>query len=271
MRRNVFKFVSLLLVLLFLAGCSNAPASPAPASPAAPQDTEAPVEATKTLAPLVVANTPEVKPTTYKESMLPFDQLIPGDRIVILQNTINFGREGFYTPETKPVTQEIEIAGEKVNAYPISYAINFLKNELAGNLKVFHQDGTETEVSVEEFSGLFIVIDFTSDQPPLLVNPQTGLEITDFIYAVTDQGEVIYSVVSGSFHNTHELLIKLGWDVDKTYRCVATDKFYFPVGAAELGTGEIRGTLSGAVNASFPDLKIASGKMNDLIYIEKMD
>ncbi|HHX75250.1 MAG TPA: hypothetical protein GX699_10150, partial [Firmicutes bacterium] len=55
-----------------------------------------------------------------------------------------------------------------------------------------------------------------------------------------------------------------------TYRYVATDKFYIPVEPQERANGEIRGTLSGAINGSFPDLAIASGKINDVLLIELM-
>ena len=49
---------------------------------------------------------------------------------------------------------------------------------------------------------------------------------------------------------------------------MATDRFYIPVDPKENASGEIRGALSGAINGSFPDLTIASGKINDVIYIE---
>jgi hypothetical protein len=188
-----------------------------------------------------------------------------------LQNTINYSREGFYTSQTKPTTQEIDFDGNQVAAYSMSFPIAFLKNDLAGDLKVFNSDGSEQEISTEEFAGMYIIIDFFSDSPPVLFNPETGTQLNDFQYAITSQGEVIYSVVSGSNHNTKELLTKIGWDPAATYRYVASDKFYFPVGAEEVGSGEVRGTLSGAVNGSFPDLKIASGKINDLIYIEVIE
>ena len=87
----------------------------------------------------------------------------------------------------------------------------------------------------------------------------------------TAEGEAVYSVVSGSIHNAAEIIANVGWDADATYRYMATDKFYIPVGPEERATGEIRGTLSGAVNGSFPELKIAGGKINDVIYIETME
>lgn len=258
--------LSLILVLLVFSACNAAVPEPVSEPTAVTA-----LEATATFPPLAASATPEVKSTTYKDTMLPFDQLVPGNRIVILQNTINYNREGFYTTQTKPATQEIEYAGNQVAAYPMSYPIAFLKNDLTDSLKVFNTDGSEQEISADEFAGLFIIIDFTSDTPPVLFNPETDSELNDFLYAVTSEGEVVYSVVSGSIHNTKELFTKVGWDPTATYRYVASDKFYFPVGVDAVGTGEVRGTLSGAVNGSFPDLKIASGKINDLIYIEMME
>lgn len=254
MKKTYLLMLGLVLVMLLAGGCSSAES----------------VEPAPTLA-IPASPTPGVKPTTYKDTMLPFDQLPPGNRIVILQNTINYGREGFYTPETRPVTQEISYKGASVAAYPMTYALAFLKNGSAGALKITSTSGAEQEMTAEEFTGLFIIIDFTSDAPPVLYNPDTGAELTDFLFAVTAEGEAIYSVVSSSIHNAAELIASVGWDANATYRYMATDKFYFPVGPAEAATGEVRGTLSGAVNGSFPDLKIASGKINDLVYIEVIE
>lgn len=267
MKKIMMIALNLVLVAGLLVACSPAQPAPQQEVPAV----SAP-DATATLAPLTLpaTNTPEPRATTYKESMLPFDQLVPGKRVVLLQNTINYGREGFYTKDTKPTTQEIEYAGNKVAAYPMTYAIAFLKNGLNGDLKIVNNDGSESQMSVDKFTGLFIIIDFTSDLPPVLYNPETGAELTDFLYAVTPDSEAIYSIVSGSNHNTKELLTNVGWNPEGTYRYVATDKFYVPVGAAEVGTGELRGALSGAINGSFPDLTIAQGKINDVLYVEEI-
>ena len=40
---------------------------------------------------------------TYKETMVPFDEIVAGNRIVIMQNTMRNPRDGFYTAETAPV------------------------------------------------------------------------------------------------------------------------------------------------------------------------
>jgi len=213
----------------------------------------------------------EKKEPTYKEKMVPYDQLEPTERIVFLQNTINYSREGFYTPETKPATETIEYNSGSVEAYPLNYAVAFLTKGLEGEVTITLNGGSKQTLASEDFAGLYVIIDFTSEEPPILYNPETGTEITDFLYAQTSAGEVIYSVVSGSVHNAAELLETVGWDAGVTYRYVATDKFYIPVEPEYRQTGEIRGTLSGAINGSFPELAIASGKINDLLFIEIMN
>jgi hypothetical protein len=60
----------------------------------------------------------------------------------------------------------------------------------------------------------------------------------------------------------------VGWETGASYRFVATDKFHIPVSPEALVTGEIRGGLTGVINGSFPDLSIANGKLNDLLFIE---
>ena len=52
----------------------------------------------------------------YKDIMVPYDELAPADHIVVLQNAVNFNREGFYTEETKPVTANISYQGAEVAA-----------------------------------------------------------------------------------------------------------------------------------------------------------
>jgi hypothetical protein len=256
--------LTLITVMVVLAACGSG-APPAPAEPAGDGQTE------ETAGASPAEEKDKGAAPTYKETMLPFDQLVPAERIVILQNTINYSREGFYSADNKPVAEEIEYNGDAVAAYPIVYALDFLTKGSAGDLTVTNNDGSTQPISAEDFAGLYVVIDFTSDAPPVLYNPESGTELTDFLFATTAEGEAIYSVVSGSIHNAAEVIENVGWDTGATYRYMATDKFYIPVGPDERETGELRGTLSGAVNGSFPELKIAGGKINDVIYIEVME
>ncbi len=226
------------------------------------------IACTSTPAATGTQNASPVASPSYKDTMLAFDQLVPDARIVILQNALNFSREGFYTDETKPVSEDIVYKGETVAAYPMHYVLAFLTNGSEGMVTVTNNDGTSQTITADDFAGLYAVIDFTSDTAPLLYNPETGTELADLLFAVTEEGEAIYSVVSSATYNAAEVIADVGWDTSVTYRYVATDQFYIPVSPSENATGEIRGTLSGAVNGSFPDLKIASGKINDVLYIE---
>ena len=207
---------------------------------------------------------------TYKEKMVPYDQLEPSERIVLLQNALNFSREGFYTADTKPQTETITYQDNSVEAYSMEYVLAFLNKGVVGEVTVTKTDGSTINLAADELAGMYVILDFTSGDAPVLYNPASGTEVTDFFYAVTGAGEAIYSVVSDSIHNAAELLRAVGWDESATYRYVATDKFYIPVEPQERANGEIRGTLSGAINGSFPDLAIASGKINDVLLIELM-
>lgn len=207
---------------------------------------------------------------TYKDLMVPFDELVPSDRIVLIQNTLNFGMMGFYTEETKPVTEEITYKEGNAEAYPISYTLDFLNNEITGNVTVTNAEGEVTEFSAEEFAEMYVIVDFTSSEPVILYNPKTGAETT-LAYAVTSEGEGIYSVSADTEHNTADIIKSCGWSEEETYRLMATDKFYIPVEPEYLKIGKLRGTLSGALNASFDGMVIASGKINDPVYFEKSE
>ena len=208
-------------------------------------------------------------PDHYKGSMKPLDQLAPAERIVILQNVFHPDtRDGIYTRETRPATAVIKYKAGDVAAYPISAVIELLHKGSAGTVTITKTDGGKTELSAEDFRGMYAIFDFRSDASPVLNNPATGNIITDFAYAVTSEGEAIYSVVGGSYLNVNEMLTNAGWKADATYRFVATDRFYVPVEPDAAAGGELRGGLSGVVNGSFPNLSLAGGKINDVLYIE---
>ena len=209
------------------------------------------------------------KKVHYRGDMKPLDELIPAERIVILQNVFSSDtREGFFTRETRPSATVIEYNRGNKDAYPISHAVDLLQKGCGGTVTVTRADGGKAEFSADDFRGMYVMLDFRSDAPPVLYNPATKSTAADFAYAVTSEGEVIYSVVSGAYQNAKEMLSKVGWKTDVTYRFVATDKFHLPVGPEATATGELRGALSGVVNGSFPDLSLANGKINDVLYIE---
>lgn len=205
---------------------------------------------------------------TYKETMVPFDEIVAGNRIVIMQNTMRNPRDGFYTAETAPVAEQIDYNGAAVAAYPLSLATAFLTNGVEGTVTVYDAAGKTTEVAAADFEAAYAILEFDSGVAPVLYNADADVEVADFAYALTEGGEAIYSAIADSVHPTVDILTACLWDTAKEYRVVATDKFHFPVPAENMATGEVRGTISGAVNASFPDYKIASGKLGDIVYIE---
>ena len=247
MKNKLSLFFSLFALLFIFSACSRTMDFPT---------SDAPVEE-------------EAPKSSYKNTMLPFDQLVHTERIVILQNVFNpNAREGFYTRDTRPAAAEIEYNGVGTAAYPINHAVDFLHKGSEGKVVVTKTDGGKAEFSAADFRGMYVIIDWKSDAPPVLYNPTTKSAVTDFAYALTSEGEAIYSVAGNSDHNVNELLAKAGWKTGVSYRFVATDKFHIPVGPEALVTGEIRSGLSGVINGSFPDLSIANGKLNDLLFIE---
>lgn len=210
------------------------------------------------------------KSVIYKDIMVPFDQIIPTEHIVILQNALNYSRDGFYTEDNCPVTTKITYKDKEADAYALTYAINLLTYGLEGDVTVYDPEGKTTVLKAEDLAGAYVMLDFMSEDAPVIYNPETKTEIAAFAYLTTAKGEAIYSVVSGSTHNTKDVITACGWKDEGEFRYMASDKFHIPVPSAENAVGELRGALSGAINGSFPTLTIASGKINDVIYIEKI-
>ena len=152
----------LLLMLVIPAACSSeAPAAPEESGEAAAGGEES-----------AAGEEGEAQPT-YKEIMVPYDELVPTARIVLLQNAINFSREGFYTADNSLFRRD-HYNGETVAAYPISYAADFLINGTSGDLTITNNDGGTQAISAADFAGLYVIIDFTSDAPPVLYNPRAA-------------------------------------------------------------------------------------------------
>jgi len=255
------KFLALLMVMMFtfsIVGCgSNSGGGEAEKKkelPVAQENTEAPAEAED----------------HYKSTMKAYDEIKHGNRIVILQNTLVMKREGLLTEA--PVTTAITYQGNEVQAYAITYATQFLTKELTGQVAVYNVAGEKVEVAVEDFNGMYAIIDdFQSGNPAALYNPATGTTVAEFAYAITSNGEGVLSVITEQDVNVQELLTAYAWDTTKTYNLVATDLFYIPITPEDYDEGGIRGTLSGSVNASFPEMVIAMGKINDVVFLEQIE
>ena len=265
------KIVALMLVLalcLPLMACGAAPAEPATEA----ATTVATEEGKKALPTATTA--PEEDPTEatlYKDAMIPFEDLVPAERIVILQNTVNFGREGFYTEETKPVTEEVTLDGQTVAAYKLTYALDFLTFGYENGAQVYNEAGDVLEMTKEELEAAYVYIEgFQSYTLPVVFVPGTDVKVVDFDHLITDN-EMVISIITEQSRRCMDMFEMLGWDTaSTTYHVMATDKFFVPATPVDYDDGEIRGALSGSVNGTFPEMVPAQGKINDVVYIEKV-
>lgn len=282
MKKNTL-FILAMAMSFALVGCGakteEAPAQTAvetevtAAEEAAPEEeAEAPAEEKKALP---VAQTEEVpaegEEGHYKATMKPFEELVPGRRLVILQSSLVYSRDGFYTEDTAPQSETISFNGSDMTAYAMSYATAFLNEAPAGNVTVYDAEGNTTDVAADDFAAMYVIIDdFQSGNPATLYNPASGTTVENFDCAVMENGEGIVSMITEQERNVTELLTAYGWDTTLTYHLIASDKFYIPITPEDYDEGGIRGSLSGSINASFPDMTIAMGKMNDVLYIEEV-
>ena len=262
--KRLVAMMLLLTLCLSLAACGGKAEAPAA--------TEKPAEEKKAL-PVATQPAEENVPkeTLYKDAMIPFEDIIPAERIVILQNTLNFGREGFYTEETKPVTEEVTLDGQTVAAYKLSYALDFLTFGYENGAQVVNASGQVQEFTKEELEGSYIYIEgFQSYTLPVLFNPETQAKVVDFDHLITDN-EMVISIITEQSRRCMDMFEMVGWDTTTaTYHVMATDKFFVPATPVDYDDGEIRGALSGSVNGTFPEMVPAQGKINDVVYIEKV-
>ncbi len=210
-------------------------------------------------------------PSHYKATMVPYDELEPVNHIVILQNALKYLADGFYTEDTAPAAEEITYKEETVSAYAMSDAAALLNNSCEGDVTVVTMEEEETTMTADQFVGLKVIFDDSEEgNPPVLYDPDAGTEITDFWYALTAEGEAVFSVNRNQSCLLTDMLALAGWDPEADYTVCAVDKFHIPVTGEFVAAGEIRGTLSGAVNGSFGELPIAGGKINDVMLIQPL-
>ena len=252
------KWIALILVLalcLPLAACGGADPEEKKELPVATQPIEEDV--------------PEE--TLYKDAMIPFEDLIPAERIVILQNAVNFSREGFYTEENKPVTEAVMLDGAEVEAYKLTYALQFLTFGYENGAKVVNEAGDVLEMTKDELEAAYVYIEgFQSYTLPVVFIPGTDIKVVDFDHLITEN-EMVISIITEQSRRCVDMFDMLGWDTTSaTYHVMATDKFFVPATPVDYDDGEIRGALSGSVNGTFPEMVPAQGKINDVLYLEKV-
>ena len=252
------KWIALILVLvmaLSLAACAGTDTEEKKDLPVATQPSEEDV--------------PEE--TLYKDAMIPFEDLIPAERIVILQNAVNYGREGFYTKETRPVTEAVMLDGAEVQAYKLTYALQFLTFGYENGAQVVNEAGDVLEMTREELDAAYVYIEgFQSYTLPVVFIPGTDVKVVDFDHLITEN-EMVISIITEQSRRCVDMFDMLGWDTTSaTYHVMATDKFFVPATPMDYDDGEIRGALSGSVNGTFPEMVPAQGKINDVLYLEKV-
>ena len=233
----------------------------------------APAESTEEKKALPVASTEpaaEGEETHYKATMKPYSDIQHGKRIIVLQNTLQFSREGIMTEAEAPVPETFNYNGADYMSFAMTDVVKFLTEAPTGIVKVYTAEGTEISYTVEEFLETRVLIDdFQSGNMPILYDTVKGYGDEGFKYAVMENGEGIFSIVTEQEVNVNDMLTKYGWDNTKTYNLVATDEFYIPITPEDYDEGGLRGALSGAINASFVDMTIAIGKLNDVVFVEE--
>lgn len=258
--KKILAFILTAILMLSLVACGAAPAEPTSGS-ATEEKKQLPVSTPAeetTAAPL------------YKDIMKPYSDIQHGKRLVILQNTLVFSRKGIMTEDEAPVPEVVSYNDADYNAYPMVAATKFLVEELAGTVTVYDTDGNSSAFAAADFEAASVLIDdFQSGNSPILLAAD-GTAVEKFDYAAMESGEIIFSIVTEQEVNVNEYLQKFGWDNTKTYNLVATDVFYIPITPEDYDEGGLRGALSGAINANFPDMIIATGKLNDVVFIEEI-
>ena len=227
-------------------------------------------EEEKKALPVSTPNSEETAAPLYKDIMKPYSKIQHGKRIIFIQNTLVFSREGIFTEAEAPVAETVSYNGADYNGYPMTAATKHLTEANTGDVTVYTRDGSSSTVAAADFEAMTVLIDdFQSGNNPVLMGAD-GTAIENFEYAVMANGEVIASIITEEEYNVNEHLQKYGWDNTKTYNLVATDVFYIPITPEDYDEGGLRGALSGAINANFPDMIIATGKLNDVVFIEEI-
>jgi len=256
--------LTLALVMVFaMAACGAAPKTEEPTPTPQPEEKKA--------LPVAVETEPSAtEAPLYKDIMKPYSDIEHGKRLIILQNTLQFSRAGVFTEEETPVAETVSFNGADYNGYPMAAATRHLTLPLEGDVTVYTTADEVVTVSAADFeSATVLVDDFQSGNSPLLLLAN-GTAVESFDYAVMASGEGIFSIISEQEVNLMDLFADYGWDNTLTYNVVATDVFYIPVTPEDYDEGGLRGALSGAINASFVDMIIATGKLNDVVFIEQI-
>ena len=202
--------------------------------------------------------------TMYKDIMGDVSTFEQEPKLIVFQNLI---KPGFLNGDKAVSSEKKTVDGAEVDAYPIANAIDMFKNELKADVTIIDEDGKTVAVSAEKFKSAYIAT--AEDGTGIFI--ADGTTVPKFKYAVTADKEAILFTKASETLVMKDVLEAIGANASASkYRFVATDKFYLETDAAACAGSEIRGTLSGAVNASLP-IETASGKINDILYVDIID
>lgn len=220
----------------------------------------------------------------YRDIMVPYDDVEKAERIVLLQTALWYtGRDGIYTEAEIAAPEAMDYDGQSVLAFRMSNVTKFLFHTPEGEVTLYDNGGTAVTLSAAEFEALRVIsaqnIDgaisylenFQSSNSIILATEDGSCIMSDFSYAVTAEGEGILSVSAKQEIGTADVLTNVGWGAECACNLVASDKFYVPDPVIDGQRGAVVAPLSGTtINGKILDESIAQGRINDLLYIEKI-
>lgn len=220
----------------------------------------------------------------YRDIMVPYDEVEKAERIVLLQTALWYtGRDGIYTEAEVAAPESMNYDGQSVLAFRMSNATKFLFHAPAGDVTLYDNSGKTVTLSASEFESLRVIsaqnIDgalsylenFQNSNCIILASKDGNCVMSDFSYAVTAEGEGVLSISAKQEIGTANILKNMGWGEECACNLVASDKFYVPDPIVDGQRGSIVAPISGTtINGKILDASIAQGRINDLLYIEKI-
>ncbi len=200
------------------------------------------------------------------------EDLAPSQRIVSLQNSLIYTKKGFYTDSRKPKTQEITYENKQIQAFPLSYALAFLKDGINGTIQVFTTDNEEITIKAEDLANMFVILNNPEDAlPPVLYSPSTKISIKNFRYLRTPHKEIIFSHLANEKRSMISLFELAGWETKIPSRIVSTDKFYLQLSAELTFTTELMSNSTGNLISVSEERNFkGKGRLHNLLYIENL-
>lgn len=220
----------------------------------------------------------------YRDIMVPYDEVEKAERIVLLQTALWYtGRDGIYTEAEVAAPEAMNYDGQSVMAFRMSNVTKFLLNEPTGEVTLYNSNGETVALAAAEFEALRVISaqeldgaanyldSFQGGNCIILAKDDGNCVMKGFSYAVTAEGEGVLSISAKQELSTADVLTNMGWGAECACNLVASDKFYVPDPIVDGERGAVVAPLSGTtINGKILDASIAQGRINDLLYIEKI-